>query len=169
MKLNLTSFLKTITPYQDLLHGIVFLQAFVGMIGSLYFSTYGDPVRNIAEMNLFDTSRGLPPCELCWYARVLMYPMVFIAALAWIKKDRKFMDYILVLSVPGILLGIYHYMLQKIPSTPVLCGGPVSCATIDVQYFGFITIPLLGLVGFLIISTAAFLYKLIEKYYPRIG
>ncbi len=137
------------TTAQDLILYFIFLFGFLSLIGSLYFSTYGDPVKNIMLGQFFPTDGGFPPCELCWFARILMYPIAIISLVGLIKDDKHFTDYVLPLSVIGVGLEIFHYGLQKwnFPN-PFRCTTAVPCSALQVQYFGFVTIPLLALIGF---------------------
>lgn len=50
----------------------LWLVSLVATLGSLYFSEV----------------RGYEPCELCWYQRILMYPIVLITLVAYIQKMR---------------------------------------------------------------------------------
>jgi disulfide bond formation protein DsbB len=131
----------------------IFGQSLVATVGSLYFSTFGDIVANIQSGNLFPFGDGFVPCDLCWYARILMYPIVVISYIGIAKQDRRFTDYILPLSILGILLDSYHYAIQKFPiPTFFTCSAANPCSALQVDYFGFITIPFLALVAFIVIT-----------------
>lgn len=150
--------------YQPYFQVGIFLQSLVAMVGSLYYSTFGDPVANLAAGNLFRTGYAFTPCNLCWFARILMYPIVFISYVGIAKKDKCFTDYVLALAIPGILLEIYHYAIQKLPiQTHFGCSLENPCNALQVNYFGFITIPFLCLVAFLIITILAVLNTLANK------
>lgn len=112
--------------------------ATVAMLGSLYFS----------EVRLFI------PCTLCWYQRILMYPLALILAIASYRQDKSVVVYALPLSILGLGVAAYHYAEQKIPSfgSAVLCRSGVPCATEYINWLGFITIPFLSLVAFAIIT-----------------
>lgn len=158
------SLIKFLTPYQQFLWYGIFIMGMAAMLGSLYYSTFGDPVKNIAQGMLFSSGYGFEPCELCWFARILMYPTVLLSIMGILKKDRRFTDYILMLTVPGIFLEIYHYFLQKFPvSTPSFCTSSHPCSAMEVNYLGFITIPLLCLTAFIIITILAGLNTIIQK------
>lgn len=131
----------------------IFLQSLVAMLGSLYYSTFGDPVQNIMAGRFFPSHGGFTPCELCWYARILMYPIVPISIIALLTEDRKFTKYVLPLAIPGILLELYHYGLQKwnFPNA-FQCTAANPCSALQVDYFGFITIPFLCLLAFVVIT-----------------
>lgn len=155
--------LKKIAPYQQLLWIGIFLQALVAMIGSLYFSTFGDPVKNLIAGQLFQ-GEGLHPCDLCWLARILMYPLVIITYVGIAKNDKRFTDYVLPLSFLGLLLESYHYALQKLP-IPTLFGCSLAnpCNALQVNYLGFITIPFLCLIAFSVIFGLSVVNTLINN------
>lgn len=117
---------------------IIWIQALIATIGSLFYS----------EVMKFI------PCELCWYQRILMYPLVIIYGAALLKKDVKIAFSGLILSGIGLVVSTYHYLLQKLPALHDLggaCSGPVPCNAIYVNYFGFITIPFMAGVAFIVI------------------
>lgn len=115
----------------------------VAMFGSLYFSEI----------------RQYEPCVLCWYQRILMYPLVLILGIAVFKKDYKIAFYTLVLSGIGAGISFYHYLLQKVSffaDNAPTCGR-VPCTGQYINWLGFITIPFLALTAFIIIFTISFL------------
>jgi disulfide bond formation protein DsbB len=145
--------------------GLIFLQALLAMLGSLYFSNFGDPVENL-KMGVFWLSGfGFDPCQLCWWARIMMYPIVPISLVGILKKDPKFTSYILPLAIPGLFLEIYHYLMQKTSiANPFACTGANPCNAMHVDYFGFITIPFLCFIAFaVIIGLCLYQRKLVKK------
>jgi disulfide bond formation protein DsbB len=109
-------------------------------LGSLYFSEV----------------RGYVPCPLCWYQRILMYPLALLLTIGILRRDRGVATYVLPMSVAGIGVSTYHYLLQKtnwFESAPA-CKGGVPCNVDYINWLGFITIPFLALIGFLIITFA---------------
>ncbi len=113
----------------------------IATLGSLYFS----------EILKFE------PCELCWYQRIIMYPLTVILAIAFAKKDDKVAIYMLTLSGIGIPLSLYHYLIQKVPffTSHAPACGQVPCTGQYINWFGFITIPFLALVAFILIFSAS--------------
>lgn len=131
----------------------IFVQSLLAMVGSLYYSSFGDPFVNLAAGNIFPVGGGFEPCVLCWYARILTYPMVLISYVGIAKQDRRFTDYLLPLVILGIPLELYHYAIQKLPIMTIFgCSSANPCNALQVNYFGFITIPLLALVAFIILA-----------------
>lgn len=130
--------------------------SFLAIIGSLYFSTYGDIVANIQSGTLFPKNAGLTPCLLCWFARIFFYPLLPISLVGYINGDKKVFDYILSLAIPGVLLEMYHYTIQFTDIFPKGgCAVGVPCEDIQVAYFDIITIPFLAFFGFLLIALIA--------------
>lgn len=116
---------------------IALLTAWVAMSGSLFLSDVW----------------GWLPCVLCWYQRILMYPLTLILAVGILRQDRGLPLYVLPFSLIGMGTALYHYMLVKtdwFPPPP--CSVGIPCTTEYLNLFGFINIPFLSLVAFAIIS-----------------
>lgn len=97
---------------------------------------------------------GYEPCKLCWFQRILMYPMVLIIGIGLWKKDSVSKLYALILSLMGIPLAFYHYLVQLgIVAAPCTTGGyTVSCAQYFSMNFGYITIPMMAMSTFLLVA-----------------
>lgn len=108
----------------------------VATLGSLFYS----------EVMHFE------PCRLCWFQRICMYPIVLISLIGVIKRDEFVTDYILPLSSIGLMIGVYHVLMQNgIVSLSDNCTS-VSCGASYVRYLGFITIPVMSSVAFFLIT-----------------
>lgn len=145
---------------------IITAQAIVATLWSLYYGYFGDPVLNYYYQEWFVTANGLTPCPMCWFARILMYPIVILGILEWKRKDGSMYTPILVMSGLWIILEYYQYWFQMANTVTevksAICGvwAEVSCAATDVMYGGWLTIPLLCLVAFIVIFiTAAYAYR----------
>src|SRR3989338_3975801 len=105
----------------------------------------------------------LPPCDLCWYQRALLYPQVVILAVALVKKNRDIYDYVIGLNIIGIIIAGYQYIMQMINySGPCPVGsvaGNIGCFAKDVFEFGYITLPLMALSVFVLLVLLTYLYK----------
>ena len=124
---------------------LIFIVSLFATLGSLYFS----------EIRLYE------PCEMCWYQRILMYPIVILSLIGVIKEDNNVRLDARVMSGIGILVSTYHYGLQKLPAlgeSANSCMG-VSCTVQYINWGGFITIPLLALTAFIIIFILSFFIK----------
>lgn len=102
----------------------------VSLAGSLYFS-------NVMM---------LPPCVLCWFQRICIFPMSFILAVGFLKKDKNVLWYALPLVCIGWVISLYHNLLyyKIIQEAISMCTSGVSCTSKQIEYFGFITIPLMA-------------------------
>lgn len=120
--------------------------ALVGTLGSLYFSEV----------------MGLIPCELCWYQRILMYPLVVILAVATVEHYIGVWKMGLPLSILGTLVATQHTLLQAgiIPESADTCG--IGCSGVDWQ-LSILTIPRLSLLAFLLITAVLLIVAFIDR------
>lgn len=137
----------------------------VALISSLFSLVYSEII-------------GFPPCELCWYQRVFMFPQVFLLGIAlWEKPARnaesfagvggnkKIIKYAMPLLSVGFIISVYQnfvYYFGDKASVPCDATG-VSCYKQLVSEFGgYISIPMLSLTSFLVIISlllVAYFYK----------
>lgn len=115
-----------------------FIIALIAISGSLFFSEIA----------------GFEPCKLCWFQRILMYPLVILFAVALWKKDGNIFRYAIPLSCIGMVIAVYHYYIQVREIASVVCvpGSPESCASNPFMSFGYISIPMMSLTAFLLIA-----------------
>jgi disulfide bond formation protein DsbB len=114
--------------------------AVVATFGSLYFSQIANFV----------------PCELCWYQRIMMYPLALVLLVAALRREvRAGVQYAFLFPIIGTLIAIYHIYVEENPSAePSACKvGGSSCATKWIDKFGYITIPVLSITAFVTIGT----------------
>jgi disulfide bond formation protein DsbB len=97
----------------------------------------------------------LPPCVLCWYQRIFMFPLALILPIGLFPLDRKVARYALPLAVIGWGFAVFHLLLVAgvIPEDIQPCAQGVPCSQTVIEWFGFVTIPLLSVVAFSIIMT----------------
>lgn len=93
----------------------------------------------------------LPPCTLCWYQRICLFPLTAILAVGIAFRDSRLGAYSLPLVVAGLGFSLYHNLLYYgvIPETLSPCTAGVSCSSRQIEWLGFITIPLMALGAFL--------------------
>jgi disulfide bond formation protein DsbB len=133
------------TSVNDLLPYAAWIIALLSAAGSLFFSEVMD----------------LPPCVLCWYQRIAMYPLVLIIGIGIITEDARWKVYALPLALLGLALALYHNLVYYgiIPESLTPCTQGVSCSERQIEWFGFITIPLMGLAAFLVMSAILLIYR----------
>jgi disulfide bond formation protein DsbB len=119
---------------------VVWLTSLVATLGSLFFSEV----------------MRLPPCTLCWYQRVCMYPLVVVSTVGLLRRDRAASLYAWPLALAGLAVAVYHNLLyyHLIPESIVPCTTGVSCTSRQVEWLGFVTIPLMSLTAFAIIAVS---------------
>jgi len=101
----------------------------------------------------FSEIMKFPPCVMCWYQRIAMYPLVVLFAVGLFQNSKSTIHFSLPIVVIGWLFALYHNLLHYgvIPESASPCQMGVSCSTIYVNWFGFITIPVLSFISFSII------------------
>ena len=97
---------------------------------------------------------NIAPCVLCWYQRIFMFPLVVILALGLFPFDPKVVRYALPLGVIGLAVAAFHLLLVAgyIPETLTPCRQGIPCSTVQIEWFGFVTIPLLSFLAFLTVN-----------------
>ena len=139
------------TNLNNLLPYAAWSVALLSMAGSLFFSEV----------------MHLPPCALCWYQRIAMYPLVLIIATGIIRNDTRMKMYALPFALIGLAISIYHNLLYYgfIPETLTPCTEGVPCNAVQIEWLGFITIPALGLAAFATVVLCLLFYKPMRSRY----
>ena len=126
---------------RDLMWGnelwLTFVVAAVATLGSLFFSDIAD----------------FPPCKLCWFQRICMYPLAIVVPLMALAHDRRAARYVLPLPIIGIPFTIYHLLIERgivEQAKTCLISAPGGCATKWIEEFGYVTIPTLSLTAFVL-------------------
>lgn len=121
---------------------IALLTAWVATCGSLFFSEV----------------LGWQPCLMCWYQRILMYPLAIILPIGILRRDSKLHLYALPFPLIGMFVSLYHYLLIKTTIfPPPACSVSVPCTVDYIDWFGFINIPFMALTAFIIIAAMMFI------------
>jgi disulfide bond formation protein DsbB len=124
--------------------GVAAVVAIVSMLGSLYYSEVAN----------------FPPCRLCWFQRIGMYPLAVILPLAAWRRDWAVRWYALPLAVGGGLVSVYHVLIERYPSLESGSCDPTNpCSIIWVERFEYLTIPTMALSGFALIAVLLSLPK----------
>lgn len=122
------------------LHGtwMAWTVAVVAMTGSLFYSEVAN----------------FPPCTLCWYQRIAMYPLVAILYVGAALRDRSVRLYALPLVMIGGAISSYHYLLERFPNIgSSACEVTNPCSVLWVWRFHYISIPFMALSAFALILT----------------
>ena len=117
-------------------------------------------VTAVAGSLYFSEIRHFEPCLLCWYQRILMYPLAVITGFALVTRVSVIAWLVLGAAVVGQAVAAYHVLLQKTSwfSSATTCGTGPSCAIPYIDWFGIVTIPMLSLLAFMLIAICMVLY-----------
>lgn len=113
---------------------LAFLVSLVSILGSLIYSLV----------------IGFPPCDLCWYQRIFMYPLAFIFGMAHFKKEHVLVKTAFPLVIIGLIIALYHNIVSIWGVSPIPCSTDVSCTVRFVYVWGFVSIPLMSFASFLL-------------------
>ncbi|RXT03907.1 disulfide oxidoreductase [Ammoniphilus sp. CFH 90114] len=124
---------------------IAWLVSVMATLGSLYFSEI----------------KGYIPCELCWYQRIFMYPLVLILGIGTFQNDGTVKKFVLPMAMIGWGISLFHYLQQKVPGFAEIkpCKSGVPCSAQYINWFDFVTIPFLAFTAFSLIIFLMFLTK----------
>lgn len=108
----------------------------------------------------FSYVMGFAPCVLCWYQRICLFPLVLILAAGLFPLDRSVVRYALPLTLVGWLIAGYHNLVYAgvVPESLQPCTSGVSCSEEYLELFGFLSIPMLSLIGFTAVAALLILF-----------
>jgi disulfide bond formation protein DsbB len=124
--------------------------AIAATLGSLYYSLV----------------MRLAPCELCWYQRIMMYPLAFILFTGILLKDKNIFYYTAGLNLVGFSIALFHVLLSQgiLPQAFTQCFYGPSCTTDFSSFFGFFTVPIQSLTAFTLILLSTRFHFLAAKH-----
>lgn len=97
---------------------------------------------------------GQTPCNLCWFQRALMFPLVIVLGVASLRADASAWRYALPLALTGFSVALFHSLLYVglIPERITPCSEGVSCTSADMTILGNLPLPMLAAMAFGAIS-----------------
>ncbi|MCS6789033.1 MAG: disulfide bond formation protein B [Patescibacteria group bacterium] len=107
---------------------------------------------------------GIEPCLLCWYQRIFMYPQTILLGLSILQNDKNIKKYIITLALIGLLIALYHNIIQINSDLNTICsiensGNLLNCSQKYIIGFNYITIPFMSLLSFMLILILMFFNK----------
>lgn len=126
----------------------------------LFFAWVVVAIATLGSLFLSDVMM-FPPCTLCWYQRIFMYPLLLILLVGLLTNDKNILRYTTPFVGLGWLFAVYHNLLQYniIPETASPCSQGVPCSAKYMEVFGFITIPMLSLLAFSLLAVLLYTIK----------
>ncbi len=118
---------------------VAWIVAIVTTLGSLYYSEHA----------------GFIPCELCWYQRILMYALVIVLGVGWLRRDPKAWTTAAPFVVLGAPLSLYHWLVERVPAfaESSSCSVVAPCTAPYFEKLGFVTLAWMCMSSFLLIGT----------------
>lgn len=120
---------------------LALLVSVVSMLGSLFMS------------NIMDWF----PCHLCWWQRIFMFSIPLILGVLLLMRERRATLAVLPGAMVGAAIGAYHWWGQ-VSTSGTACavsfdatGAISSCSESYVMFFGYMSIPMMALTGFVAI------------------
>lgn len=100
---------------------------------------------------------GNPPCPLCWYQRIALFPLVILLGIAAYKGESMIFPYVMPIVFLGGVVAIFH-LIQ--PYVPLFQKAKVCKLGVPCTHTGFsFLFPFFSAIGFSLIA----LFLLIER------
>ena len=126
---------------------LAWLVASAMTFGSLYFALGAE---------YFHFPRKYFPNTLGWYQCICVVPLSVVLLIAAICKDVKIWQYTIVPVVVGGVFAAYNSQLQALTSPPANGKYSDPAAQRIVWKFGFVSLPLMALIGFVLLGLLLF-------------
>jgi hypothetical protein len=119
-------------------NALAFVVAAVTTAGSLFYSEV----------------KGFLPCELCWFQRICMYPLVAVLGVGLLRRERGSRWYAAPLVAIGAPLALYHWLVERVPSLAESssCSAFVPCSVPYFEELGYVTLAFMDMSAFLLIG-----------------
>ena len=97
---------------------------------------------------------GFLPCELCWYQRIVMYPLALLLVVGVLRRDKAVFWYAAPFVVIGVPLALYHWLVERVSwfTSSTACSAFVSCNIPYFEKLGYVTLAFMDLSSFLLIG-----------------
>jgi disulfide bond formation protein DsbB len=113
----------------------------------------------------FSEVMAVPICNLCWYQRIALYPLVIVLAMSLFPYNPGVIRIAGVFAVLGWLIALFQVLLVGgiIPENAQPCVQGIPCSETHISLLGFLNIPTLSLLTFSLIAVLLFFTHRIES------
>ena len=107
----------------------------------------------------FSNVMKVPVCELCWYQRVALYPLIVIIGIGLFPWNPGMLRTAGALTAIGWLISVFHLLLIAgfIPESARPCVQGIPCSETHFDLFGLLNIPTLSLLTFSLVGALLYL------------
>lgn len=132
----------------SLKHSFLYFAWLIALIGFCFSIFYGEILGN-------------PPCLLCWYQRIALFPLVILLGIAVYRGESMIIPYVLPIVVLGALVAVFHLLQPYVPllQKAKVCSSEVPCSHAIFTIFGVSGLPLLSAIGFFLIALILLIVK----------
>ena len=83
-----------------------------------------------------------------------MFPLVLLLPVGLFPFDSKVVRYALALALPGTAIAVFHVLLVAgvVPESVTPCSRGVPCSETQIEWLGFVSIPLLSAAAFTLVT-----------------
>lgn len=135
--------------------------SYQNLILSVVFVTLG----GVVGANIYEHVYGDLPCILCWYQRILTYPILIIAITEILSKTGKAYKFITIFAMFNLFISSFHYyyhfmryVMGDVLSLPCSANSLLpKCTEAGVISFGFVTMPLMSVIVSIFVLTVVWL------------
>jgi disulfide bond formation protein DsbB len=119
----------------------------------LLLAQFAVSVASIFGSLFFSEVMKYPPCNLCWYQRIFIYPVALIVVSGVFLESKDTNRFLTPFVFIGLLFAVYHNLVYyKFIQILVPCTETAPCTAQQLNFLGFITIPLLSLGAFVTLA-----------------
>ena len=113
----------------------------------------------------FSEVMSIPICELCWYQRVALYPLVLVLAMSLFPYNPGIVRIAGTLAALGWFVALFQVLLVAgiIPENIQPCVQGIPCSETHISLLGFLSIPVLSLLTFSLIGVLLFFTHRMES------
>ncbi|MSO78303.1 MAG: disulfide bond formation protein B [Acidimicrobiia bacterium] len=110
------------------------------------------------------------PCELCWYQRIVMYPLVAVLGVGVLRRDRASFWYAAPFVAVGAPLALYHWLVERVPSlsSSTSCSAIAPCTVPYFEKLGYITLAFMSMSAFLLIGELLLIGRAYNRMSPEV-